>query len=1214
VAAAAVRQIVRGNPLQSGMLGKKADVSEIALVGTTNFDDGVHSAIVEQVNRFQAKYHPKSKVGTPIAVTPTNMAAVTQAALDRVEEMRDHKFDAWVANELGFEDVAEMAFYLSPEQVDAVALAMTAAENENGFILADQTGLGKGRVLAALVRWAARNGKTVVFLTEKANLFSDFWRDVVDTGSDKIIGEPLLLNAGAKIFHGKDERGKPMVLHASPKEKVLKEIVKSGELPPGCKLLMATYSQFNNKKSPKVEFLRKVVDGAHLFLDESHNAVGDSNTAETIGHAVRSASATTFSSATFARNAENMVAYAPVFPKSLSALDLVEVLKAGGPPLLEALSQMLAEAGFLVRREHDLSNIKIEVREDIARVERNRQFADAMSPILSAMARLALKTKDIIEEKNTNLSDEARKLKENWYTVEFGTRLAAISRQFLAALKVDMCVEECVQALLRGEKPVVVIESTMESLMRELASDKQGSDDELNGEDGQPELFDENEDGEVDATKRPPNFRDALRVMLERMKTLSVKRKDCDPEKVGIEDQDFLRDAAVIEDMIAGFPDLSLSPIDDVRSRVEEIGRRLHAQGKIDRPWVFGEISARSLRVENGTYVPMEEKDRQESISEFQDGQTDGLVITRAASTGLSLHASEKAIDQRPRIMIELQIPSNVVERVQFWGRVNRRGQVVEPKFMSLSTGLPFEIRIQAVQNRKVAELSANVSASTESATSMDVPDVINSVGNAVCKRILDERPNIAARMGISLRVDPVKAETELYFVNKYLSRLMLLPSDMQDKLFDEMIAHYNEIVKELEAKGQHPTKARELAGQWKVVKREIFDPGNPADGPVVGRPVYVTTIEAQVQRQPMSSFQVAEMVRATRARHEAEYGGWDQKALLAQHRNFIKDHREQILARSLPRKYKTVSEALKGEPGNAVLMASAKLKEMLEVFNSLQAGQRMMLTNDDGEQALAVITDIRLPPFEEAHLPSAYIIQYAFPGEEQPREISLAGMLRDEKLYFYQDNEKVMRELRNPEFDAAPRGSVTVQRKVLDGNLFNAVKSACDLGFGTMAGFTDDQGRRRRGVLIPQSKQAKLESIPVASRHPGVIIEVLAKTSGPIYTNVEERGEGLILREYAKNPGMVTIIKPGKKQLSKPFDFPEVEAMAGQKFKGDWRGVEITVPRDVAEQIIGFYADHGITFHFDGKHRTMAVLAAQSLAAQEKNEEEPEPENHRRM
>src|SRR5690606_11367276 len=130
----------------------------------------------------------------------------------------------------------------------------------------------------------------------------------------------------------------------------------------------------------------------------------------------------------------------------------------------------------------------------------------------------------------------------------------------------------------------------------------------------------------------------------------------------------------------------------------------------------------------------------------------------------------------------------------------------------ALSTALPLQTRQMAIQNRKVADLSANVTASAESASAMDVPDMIDAVGNAVCKRILEERPSLADRMFIPLKLqDMEKAEGELYHGNKFLQRLVLLSSDEQEAVYNEALAAYEDAVRDMAARGQHPRGAREL-------------------------------------------------------------------------------------------------------------------------------------------------------------------------------------------------------------------------------------------------------------------------------------------------------------------------------------------------------------------------------------------------------------------
>lgn len=53
----------------------------------------------------------------------------------------------------------ELQQFLSAEQVDATCMAIRAIEKGGGFILGDQTGVGKGRVAAAIIRYAVANTK-----------------------------------------------------------------------------------------------------------------------------------------------------------------------------------------------------------------------------------------------------------------------------------------------------------------------------------------------------------------------------------------------------------------------------------------------------------------------------------------------------------------------------------------------------------------------------------------------------------------------------------------------------------------------------------------------------------------------------------------------------------------------------------------------------------------------------------------------------------------------------------------------------------------------------------------------------------------------------------------------------------------------------------------------------------------------------------------------
>ncbi|CAH1688653.1 Helicase C-terminal domain-containing protein [Hyphomicrobiales bacterium] len=1127
-----------------------------------------------KVNRFQIKYEPASKLGKPIATIPTNLAAATGRALAQIED-RNGPVDSFVSRRCGW-SIAELSKALSPEQIDAVAMALDSMDRGQGLVIADATGLGKGRVVAAVLRAIVHAGSVAIFITEKENLFSDLFRDIIDIGSFELFGRPFILNNEAEISEGGGEDRK--VLHPAWDPSVVQKAIKAGELPGGTKLVMATYSQFNRAGSIKADFLRRVARGSRMVCDESHNAVGDSNTSENLGAAMDEADSVTFSSATFAKNPRNLAAYRRLFPASMRSSDLMSVLSSGGQAISEALSQMLAEDGAYLRREHDLSDIKIEVIEDTKRTERNRAYADALSPILSEIARLGRQATNMADDRNGGKDEDEnarRRRKEFWYAANFGSGLAAIVRQFLTALKVELDIERCIAALNRGEKPVVVVESTMESLMRELASDTRADET-------ADDVAFEGSDEELPVESRPPDFKDALRLFLDRTLTLRMKVPNKDPELVAIEDPDMIAAGEKVREMIAAFPDLSLSPIDDIRAAIEREGERLGTG------WKAEEISARSVRVIGSEYVQLPKQDRVAQVAGFNSGRSDALVITRAASTGLSLHASEKVRDRRRRKMIELQIASNVVERMQFFGRVNRRGQVSTPTFETLSTGLPMETRNLALQNNKMAQMSANVTGSAENATSMDVPDIIDQVGNEVCKRLLEDRPGLAERMFIAMKLpDPEKAATELYHINKFLSRLILLPSQEQDRLYDEVVAAHVAMTQDLAARGRNPRGARELDGEWKVIAREIFEPGDPRDGEVFGRPVTVTTIERMREAKPLKADEILRMIeeaeeKTPKAANER----------FPDHKKAIEKLRPKLRFAALSKRYLNVEQALKDPKGNAVQNQDAKLNHLQGLIASWRPGCSIQIPGEEGLET-GLVLEVRPPDDKDqvAH-PGQWTIRYAIPGDERPRVISAAGVHSEAGILV-----QPWRGPPNPvalaRFDKAPSGHVPERRKVLDGNLVRAVIAARNQKWGSSVLWTDTNGVGHRAMLIPKNKQDAIHALEGRTTSLKGALAVL-RAGGELTTDADAPDDRAAI--YVDRPHLVVSFTARPKTL-KAFLTDEILAVTGPFAGSKDRAARVALPNTPA--VVAAFLKAGHAFHFSGSYRQHVAKALM---------EEPEP------
>lgn len=135
--------------------------------------------------------------GNPIpSLMPASLAQQIYDALRTVESEYGN-ITEWLTKELDYKDTAALQNALADEQIDALALAIWNAKKGESLVLGDQTGIGKGRVVAAFLRWgmaqrkASGEGTAPIFFTEKPNLYGDIYRDLVDIGIEEWLGRPL---------------------------------------------------------------------------------------------------------------------------------------------------------------------------------------------------------------------------------------------------------------------------------------------------------------------------------------------------------------------------------------------------------------------------------------------------------------------------------------------------------------------------------------------------------------------------------------------------------------------------------------------------------------------------------------------------------------------------------------------------------------------------------------------------------------------------------------------------------------------------------------------------------------------------------------------------------------------------------------------------------------------------------------------------------------
>ncbi|MGB5063696.1 MAG: strawberry notch C-terminal domain-containing protein, partial [Candidatus Competibacter sp.] len=812
---------------------------------------------------YQERYTARSDVGEASTMIPANMASAVSRALDRVEARQGCDVDTFVGRELGM-SAADRAAHFAPEQIDALALAFDAHDRGRGFIEADETGIGKGRVLAGVCLRAWRQGRPVIFLTEKPNLFSDFYRDLSHIGVQRDI-VPLIVNEDTPI---KDtERG--TVLRPARRAADLRRAMTAETWPPGVNLVLATYSQLCQRGSLKTDWLCRIAEasGAQLIVDESHNASGDSNTSVNVKRLLEaSGQPPIFSSATYAKRPDNLSVYASVLPELFRHDDIGLLLRQGGAPLQEAFSQMLAEDGVLIRREHDLSHITFRTEPDTARVDHHRERADRLASILEKMAWLGGDIEAFISQENQRLNErfedngtnkERKGHRAGLQTMNFGSRLYQLNRLFMLALKVDHAIEFGAREIEAGRKPVFVVENTLETLLKEIVT--QRFDETLTAADADDEGATD-EKAVARAADHPfagltmpaMTFRDALQRVLDRMLDYTERDGYGNTARRRISDPQLLDLAHGIEQDIAAFPDLSLSPLDDVRLALQARGYRI------------GELSGRSFQVEWVTQEdtralrvrPRLAENRVDTVYRFNTDVYQGLIVTRSGSTGLSAHARDDVPgwSPAPRSMFELQIPQNVAERIQFWGRINRRGQCAAPTVVTPSTELPGEMRLIAMQNAKLRQLSANTTSNQDNAAlAKNVPDVLNPLGNQIARRWVTQNPFQAARLSAEISED--RDGTPEWYINRITSRIMLLPVAEQETVLEELSGLYRARFDELKSQGIHPLRTAEFDWQAREVARDRFEQTPAGMGEIDSpfhAPIDFLTVDYEEARRPL--------------------------------------------------------------------------------------------------------------------------------------------------------------------------------------------------------------------------------------------------------------------------------------------------------------------------------------------------------------------------
>lgn len=826
------------------------------------------------------------------SVAPAAMVEAMDATLSKIETKYGKSIDEFVTSELGYDSVEAMHNALAAEQVDSVAMAIDQMKQGQALVIGDQTGVGKGRQMAALIRWAVRQGTQPIFITQKPTLFTDIYRDLVDIGSGDL--NPFIFNSvetskdaetGETVVGGgvmKDANGK--LVHRCPGAAALAEIFKSGELPAEYDFAVLTYSQvntgdaqsamdaYNEKKkngaraakpkdirvNPKADFLRKLAKDNYLFLDESHTAAGDSKSGYFLQSLVKDAAGVTFASATFAKRPDTMPLYALRTAMSKAQLgegkSLIGIIKRGGVTLQEIMSRALTAAGQMVRRERDMSDVQTDwvTVTDPATVEKARvnydKTIEAFNDIINFQAKYVTPLIEILSG-NIALTGSSAKNKKGTKkmgidNVPFASKTYNYTKQLMLALKTDAIVDRVVSEIQAGRHPVIALESTMEGLIK----DAYVPGDEVEN----------------------PTFAASLLRGLDTVMQYTVtdeNGKDThhtySPAELGEEGERAYYDLR--EKIIESTSDIFISPLDAIINGLKEKGYKV------------GELTGRSLCTEtdaegNTVVRKRTDTDKVKLMQDFNSGALDVLVLNKSASTGISLHASSKFKDQRQRSMIIAQPLSDINDYMQMIGRIDRTGQVHRGYYINLALPVPAEQRFNMMLATKLKSLNANTTTSQDSETnSVDAPDLLNKYGSQVVVEYLRDNPDIYRKLGSPLKdakgkvravdLDEYKASEE--DARKITGYVALLSTKEQQDFYDDVIRRYNDLINYLNETGTNDLKITVMPLEAKTLEKSVSSEGTEPDGDnPFAQHAFVEKVEMNVLSKPMTADEIRKAMK----------------------------------------------------------------------------------------------------------------------------------------------------------------------------------------------------------------------------------------------------------------------------------------------------------------------------------------------------------------
>jgi predicted RNA methylase len=1030
-------------------------------------------------------------------VVPDSMGFETHAALKRIKEAVGGDIDEYVRIKLNYKTNVDLCKALSAEQIDAVAMSIYNIEERGvGMIIGDQTGIGKGRIAASIIRYAVGQGLKPIFLTEKANLFSDIYRDLSAIGSGHLV--PFIVNSRESKTDIKDEDGN--IVYQAPAPEDQNRIFKEQRVPVNYRFVLATYSQFNSpdKKPVKPTFLNAIAEDNIVIMDEAHNSSGAGNTGNFMQSALSRARGVVFLSATFAKRPDNMPIYAmktSIRDASMTREALIEAIVKGGVALQEILASQLVAEGQMIRRERSFEGVEVNYITLEDKEQEHKAISDNITSIIRDIIHFQTTYVDeIVDELDDIAVAEGKQVEIREGTSQAGvdnlpyfSKVFYVINQMLFSIKADAVAERAIARLKEGKKPVIAFSSTMGSFIEQMENDA-----------GIPVS-----DGDLINA----DFSVVLQKGLDGI--LRYTETDIDGQKVfkKFEIAEFSPEAQaeyhrITERIKEASTGITISPIDIIVKKLKQSG------------YSVAEVTGRKYELQfnqkgnKALVITRKRINTNDAFRQFNNNEVDVLLINQSGSTGASAHAiiTPKVPKEqvKQRVMIVLQAELDINTEVQKRGRINRTGQIFKPIYDYVNSAIPAEKRLMMMLQKKLKSLDANTTSNQKSSTKiLDVPDFLNKYGDRIVAEYLKENLEVNKLLDDPLGIANREIEgAELEDASHKVSgRVAVLSTAMQQDFYNEIANRYNEFVEYLKQVGEYDleVEAMDLQAETVSARPVIVGKGGTSE---FGDDSVLETVMANVLKKPFTRQELRNLLaevlhgkdgKQLQTETIADYEAFIEVQLKQEIGNNIAHYEE--LMNNIPQEKKVQKIVQKGTAAEAQEAIKARTNELhkamaeaeerirksfsnrkqyLEtIFNSLYVGRNLNypFTSFEADQELvpAVFLGFIIDKKKKnPYAPSAIRLRFALANSN--KYIALpASYAKDIRAVIgasvglpHLEQEDLLNK-----WEASIKES-TVDRKtrhIITGNVLQAFSAYK----GKLVSYTTNEGAIKKGILMPE-------------------------------------------------------------------------------------------------------------------------------------------------